>query len=157
LLTVTQNALRFSRMSRTMLVIMLAFTAVYDITTHVLSVVGPASLESGDVSGTNSGASDGCVGARPMPGPYRPDGDYGWTVTILPLVQFGTKNNSNSDLQLIVCENGIPLTPAPGSAASIKEVGGGRYLYSGTDLLFSTSDGSDPNANLRRYAIRIAK
>jgi pectate lyase len=47
------------------------------------------------------------------------------------------------------------MGPAHSFHQEIRESGRGRFSHWGTDLLFSTSDNSDPNTNGRSYqAIR---
>ena len=53
---------------------------------------------------------------------------------------------------VIVYEDAKPLGPAHSNFAEISKVGNGRFNYwIGQGLIFSTSDGSDPNRNGRRY------
>ena len=53
---------------------------------------------------------------------------------------------------VIVYEDGKPLGPAHSNFADISTLGHGRFAYwTGQGLIFSTSDGSDPNSNGRRY------
>ncbi|HTE05483.1 MAG TPA: SPASM domain-containing protein [Planctomycetota bacterium] len=55
---------------------------------------------------------------------------------------------------VLLFEDDVPL-PHPGSAHdAIREHGGGRYSVWGKSLYFSTSDGSDPVTNGRRYELR---
>ena len=56
-----------------------------------------------------------------------------------------------SDLTLL--ENGVPLGPLHSPHAAIRTQGGGRLSHWKTHLYFSTSDGSDPNTNGRRYTL----
>src|SRR5262249_38227020 len=53
-------------------------------------------------------------------------------------------------------EDEILLTPAHASHAEIAELGGGRHSHWTSQLYFSTSDGTDPNNNGKRYALRWA-
>jgi SAM-dependent methyltransferase len=53
-------------------------------------------------------------------------------------------------------EDEIPLTPAHASHSQIAELGGGRHSHWTSQLYFSTSDGTDPNNNGKRYALRWA-
>jgi hypothetical protein len=53
---------------------------------------------------------------------------------------------------VMIYEEGKPLGPPHSNFADISKLGGGRFTYwIGQGLLFSTSDGSDPNSNGRRY------
>jgi 2-polyprenyl-3-methyl-5-hydroxy-6-metoxy-1,4-benzoquinol methylase len=53
-------------------------------------------------------------------------------------------------------ENDAPLGPSHALHADIRASGGGAYSHWSDDLYFSSSDGSDPRVNGRRYEIRIA-
>ena len=53
---------------------------------------------------------------------------------------------------VIVYEEGKPLGPPHSTFADISQLGRGRFTWwIGQGLFFSTSDGSDPNRNGRRY------
>jgi hypothetical protein len=156
-LTGTRRVIRFPRKSQTALVLTLALTTAYDVATRMLSVLESAWWKSNDRSVVSLGGSSACVGAHPLRGPFDQNGDRGWTITIPSLLQFSDRYDPNSDLHFILCENGLPLGPARSSTTSIKEMGKGRYLHLDADLLFSTSDGSNPNFNAQHYSIRIAK
>jgi hypothetical protein len=53
---------------------------------------------------------------------------------------------------VMIYEEGKPLGPAHSNFADISKLGRGRFTYwTGQGLIFSTSDGSDPNSNGRRY------
>ncbi|TPQ36238.1 hypothetical protein C2U70_12850 [Bradyrhizobium guangdongense] len=63
-------------------------------------------------------------------------------------------NLDQSTLQLY--EDGKPLGPAHSVHRDVMVIGQGRYShwrYSGTMLLFSTSDNTDPNTNGRTYSV----
>jgi hypothetical protein len=56
---------------------------------------------------------------------------------------------------IILYENDRPLGPAHTYHQDIVDLGGGRYSHwSGLGLVFSTSDGSNPNQNWKRYSVR---
>ena len=52
-------------------------------------------------------------------------------------------------------EDGVPLGPAHALHAAIRDIGGGMFSHWQDTLYFSTSDGSDPNHNGRRYEILL--
>ena len=53
---------------------------------------------------------------------------------------------------VIIYEEGKRLGPAHSNFADISKLGRGRFTFwTGQGLIFSTSDGSDPNSNGRRY------
>jgi hypothetical protein len=53
---------------------------------------------------------------------------------------------------MLVCENSHLLGPAHSVGVDIAEKGGGRFTHwRGIGFIFSASDGTDPNANGRKY------
>jgi hypothetical protein len=56
--------------------------------------------------------------------------------------------------RLMLYEDGIPLGFAHQKLAMIAAHGGGRYVHSNNEIVFSASDGSDPNSNQRLYGVR---
>lgn len=53
--------------------------------------------------------------------------------------------------RLLLCEDGNLIGTPHSIHGDIAQKGGGRYSHWGTDLIFSTSDNSDPNSNGRSY------
>jgi hypothetical protein len=53
---------------------------------------------------------------------------------------------------LILCEDEKRLGPAHTLHVEIRAKGLGRYSHWGKDVIFSTSDNSDPNTNRRHYS-----
>lgn len=51
----------------------------------------------------------------------------------------------------------MELTQAARPHAEIREIGGGRFSHWGPTLYFSSTDGSDPRTNGRRYTIRFTR
>jgi hypothetical protein len=64
----------------------------------------------------------------------------------------GDSNEKPSRSTLILCEDYKPLGPAHSLHEDIRTRGSGRYSHWGPDLIFSSSDGSDPNTNDRLYS-----
>lgn len=58
--------------------------------------------------------------------------------------------------RLRLLEDGVPLASPHSLLAEIRAQGGGRYVHHGDHVRFSTSDGSDPRENGRRYWIALA-
>jgi hypothetical protein len=54
---------------------------------------------------------------------------------------------------LVLFEDGMPLGPSHAEHASIAAEGGGAYSHWRRALIFSSSDGSDPRSNGRRYHV----
>jgi hypothetical protein len=64
------------------------------------------------------------------------------------------KSTDGRRSELILLEDGRPLTRRHSVHADIRALGAGRYSHWGEQLYFSASDNSDPNANGRRYELR---
>jgi 2-polyprenyl-3-methyl-5-hydroxy-6-metoxy-1,4-benzoquinol methylase len=83
--------------------------------------------------------------------------DAGFCYRIKLDVPVASDNGESHSASLIrLFENGVPLGPSHALHADIRASGGGAYSHWRDDLYFSSSDGSDPRANGRRYEIRIA-
>lgn len=65
----------------------------------------------------------------------------------------GDRGESDETGTLILYEDHLPLGPAHASPERIAEAGRGRYGQWGRLLLFSSSDGTDPRRNGRRYVL----
>ncbi|GJM21731.1 MAG: hypothetical protein DHS20C15_16460 [Planctomycetota bacterium] len=64
---------------------------------------------------------------------------------------------SASASRLELFEDGVALGPAHASHQEIRDAGAGRYSHWSGGLYFSSSDGSDPNANGREYLARVKR
>lgn len=81
--------------------------------------------------------------------PFHHAGGQAWWAS-QPVAWRGDSAESNSS-RLVLTEDGRPLGPAHALHDDVRERGGGAYSHWGEALLFSASDGSDPNTNGRRY------
>lgn len=70
------------------------------------------------------------------------------------LIGDGVDTPMRSRLQLF--EDGAPLAPAHATRQSVAEMGRGRYVHWGSEVDFSSSDGSDPVTNGRSYVVVVA-
>ncbi len=85
--------------------------------------------------------------------PFAPSGQLAFTAA-LPAHEAGSDGPETlfrSDL--VLHEDDMPLGPAHQRHSLVREFGAGRYSHWGAALWFSSSDGTDPNTNGRRYAI----
>lgn len=85
-----------------------------------------------------------------LTGPFKPTGGYGWTMR-LP----GTGGDDDTNLyksNFCLYEDDQRLTAAHQPSIAINTGGKGRYVHWEDAIFFSTSDGSDPNTNGRRYS-----
>ena len=56
--------------------------------------------------------------------------------------------------RLILFEDGQALAHPHSSDDDIRELGAGRYSHWGDEVLFSSSDNTDPSTNDRHYSVR---
>lgn len=72
------------------------------------------------------------------------------------LVTQADSMTNQTQSNLVLFEDGLPLARAHSMHASIRDEGGGRYSHWQDYLLFSASDGSDPQTNGRQYSLKAA-
>lgn len=87
-------------------------------------------------------------------GPFHHDQGFCWRAELAPDVGPADTVQLAMRSQLVLCEDARPLGPAHAPHASIRTHGAGGYSHWDGELLFSTSDNSDPNENGRRYSVR---
>lgn len=88
--------------------------------------------------------------------PFRPDGVLGW-IAALPaeLHEFTDRNEQPYISRLRLREDTQTLGPPHSNHNAIRRIGAGRYSFWAGNVRFSTSDGSDPNANGRAYIAEL--
>ena len=76
-----------------------------------------------------------------------------------PLAAFGDDEGIEAPQHspAVLYEDGKPLGPGHSTFAEIATEGHGRYFHGIKELIFSSSDNSDPNRNGRRYWLVIPK
>lgn len=89
--------------------------------------------------------------------PFEADGGQGWAYPLPHELGSATDTKEEPYRCLLrLFEDGEELGPGHARHDTIRNLGGGHYsLWAGT-LYFSTSDGSDPNDNGRRYTLALA-
>jgi hypothetical protein len=85
--------------------------------------------------------------------PMQANGDKGWVIPLPGLAQFADDLQAATRSRLLLFENEALLGPAHTLHDEVRSLGGGRYSHWMGELIFSTSDGSDPNTNRRNYTI----
>ncbi|MCB9897474.1 MAG: sulfatase [Planctomycetes bacterium] len=85
--------------------------------------------------------------------PFAANGGQAFTVA-LPSGWVADDMTSNAS-RVELFEDGHALGPAHAPHADVRALGGGRYSHWQGTLYFSSSDGSDPNVNGRRYEARV--
>jgi len=88
---------------------------------------------------------------------FRHGGGFRWIADV-PASFAGPSDTMDAPAasRLQLSEDGIPLGPRHSIHAAIESEGHGRYSHWHDALLFSTSDGTDPNLNGRKYAVFVA-
>src|SRR5581483_4972959 len=86
-----------------------------------------------------------------LAGPFLHQPEHGWWTALpgLTAEADGLSDQRRSCLQLY--EDGIRLRPAHSSHDAVRKIGRGRFSHWQSQMLFSSSDNSDPNTNGRRY------
>jgi FkbM family methyltransferase len=95
---------------------------------------------------------DPTFAAHPMTGPFAHDENRCWTWRA-PCLRGDGDSSTLSESSTVVVEDGAMLGPAHALHADIRTTGGGLYSHWGDALYFSTTDGTDPNTNGRRYSV----
>lgn len=88
-------------------------------------------------------------------GPFRHLEGRAWLATLQEYRNLADWNDNNYRSPLFLYEDGVGLGPGHWRHREIIQEGNGRYCHWGDGIIFSTSDGSDPNTNGRSYAIRL--
>lgn len=91
----------------------------------------------------------------PLPGPYQQDDGLAW-LAAAP-AGWASDSPASAGSRLVLLEDGRPLGPAHAVHDEVRRLGAGRYSHWAGSLWFSTSDGSDPNANGRRYTVALSE
>jgi MoaA/NifB/PqqE/SkfB family radical SAM enzyme len=104
------------------------------------------------VGGLNGVRVAGCL---ELPRPFAHHDELAWAANLPEWEAFSDGPRIRS--QLVLFEDGRPLAMPHASHADIGALGEGRYSHWGAQLYFSSSDGSSPKSNGRRYvAVRLA-
>jgi hypothetical protein len=87
--------------------------------------------------------------------PFEKNGGHSWVTSLSEELEQISDNANETNSPIVICENRRVLGPAHSHHHDIVKDGLGRFSHWGTDIVFSTSDNSDPNTNGRSYlAIR---
>jgi predicted O-methyltransferase YrrM len=85
---------------------------------------------------------------------FRRDRGRGWGID-LEVPVCGDSVEGAADSELVLLEDGRRLGPAHAIHEEVRALGQGRYSHWGDWLLFSSSDGSNPNTNGRTYEVQF--
>jgi len=87
----------------------------------------------------------------PLSGAFTNQGGLAWTVA--GPSDWSADGVDSQESRLLLFEDGVALGPAHALHDEIRRLGAGRYSHWNGVLYFSTSDGTDPNSNGRRYSV----
>ena len=93
-----------------------------------------------------------------LPSQIRPFANLPYTAPVLaPSFPYTLSSDAlaSTSSQLLLYENGNRLGPAHAQHDRIREVGRGAYSHWGRTVIFSSSDGTDPRTNGRRYSLEV--
>jgi len=93
------------------------------------------------------------IKSQSISGPFVPDSGKCWMVPLPNLKNEADNEENPARSALLLFEDENMLEPAHSLHEEIRASGDGRYSHWKDFLYFSTSDGSDPNTNRRRYSI----
>ena len=83
---------------------------------------------------------------------FEKSGGFSYFAPVPELEHFADTSEQKGS-PMLICEDNRILGPAHAAHRDVVELGRGRFSHWGTDLLFSTSDNSDPNINGRSYLL----
>jgi hypothetical protein len=90
-----------------------------------------------------------------LPGPFTHQTGHAWSAHLKDYAWGADSNEHPRRSRLMLYENDVPLGFAHAPHSHIQAHGGSRYSHWDNQLIFSTSDNSDPNTNKRRYSICV--
>jgi len=91
--------------------------------------------------------------SRSIDVPFQPDSGKCWSVHLPDSESEADDEHNPTRSELLLFENETVLGPAHSSHDDIRSSGGGRFSHWQENLYLSTSDGSDPNVNGRKYTV----
>ena len=100
-------------------------------------------------------ASGPCADANriQLPRPFSPWGGFAFAADIARFNDGSDSEDNITRSKLVLCEDGKPLGPPHSLHDDIRQKGLGRYSHWGKDVVFASSDNSNPNLNDRSYWI----
>jgi len=93
----------------------------------------------------------GAVGRIQLRPPFADFGGFAFLGDLARYRDASDSVDAPSRSTLILCEDGKPLGPPHSMHADIRSKGLGLYSHWGPDVVFSSSDNSNPNINNRSY------
>ncbi len=87
------------------------------------------------------------------PGDVRPRAGLAYIINLPLSADEADSSDALRRSNWVLLEDSIALGPAHATHREIETLGGGRYSHWNSSLIFSSSDGSDPRTNGRRYVL----
>lgn len=84
-------------------------------------------------------------------GPFANDGGFCWTCQVEEWQDLSDTSEFPLRSPIVMTEDGVMMGPAHSLHDHVRTEGRGRYSHWGSAIYCSTSDGTDPNANGRKY------
>lgn len=84
--------------------------------------------------------------------PFNHAGGFGYAFALPHMASTADDNADHMRSRIMMFEDGSPLGIAHTMHDAIRNLGGGRFSHWGEQVVFSTSDNSDPNTNGRKYS-----
>jgi len=91
------------------------------------------------------------IETKQLEGPFMHQGDLCWSISLPSLEELADDEQHPTRSSLVLFEDENLLLPAHALHDDICKLGSGRFSHWMSTLYFSTSDGSDPNTNARKY------
>jgi hypothetical protein len=123
------------------------------VTTFLLDEFADRPNETTDVT-TVSGPCGAASRIRLVP-PFAAWGGFAFAADLARYRNVADFEDAPSRSTLILCEDGSPLGPPHSMHGDIRQKGLGLYSHWGPDVVFSTSDNSNPNINNRSYWVIV--
>ena len=90
-----------------------------------------------------------------LTGPFVAAQGHAWTASLPAYLVAVNRNPGGTSQRLMLHENDVPFGFEGAPPSHIRAHGGSRYCAIDGDLLFSTSDNSNPNTNGRSYTVAL--
>jgi hypothetical protein len=87
--------------------------------------------------------------------PYALLDGYAYKVSVPSLAEIGDTDTEMSRSPAVVCEDGRLMGPAHTPHAEVVKLGLGRFSNYRGEVVFSSSDNTDPNMNARQYVVVV--
>jgi hypothetical protein len=119
--------------------------------------IGTAQAQTAQAPSSEVTPTDACVRWKAsevvLERPFAKQGRYGYVASVPSLEGTSDSMETPQRSRALLCENGKPIGTAHSQHADIRDKGAGLFSHWRIEMLFSSSDNSDPNANGRTYSV----